>query len=226
MNVLILKNYSFIFFMTICLCCVGCSSVNHYSYHSDQYHNFNSSEQVLGLPVLYCGVTPTGDCITENERIIDEALSDIWKSQYIPISQSNKKEYKILINELISNLTENPDIKSDLILKSREELFGNIIKTSGCRYATLPRIIKHDMTSQMTLNMGYAIPLGVTIIFGNFPLPLDIKKENLPVYTLSLIDMQEKRIIAEEVLGEKIDIDENSIEYPESLLTDIAYNSK
>jgi hypothetical protein len=203
---------------------MGCSTSNYYQYGTYSISDYSSS--ILGLPVVFDGITSSNECIARTEKKIDEKMIGLWKSKYIPISQG-KKEYKSLIDELTTHLSSPSEaalkLNPELILENKKELCEKIIETTGCRYVIFPRCTISDMTSQLTLASLCIIPIPpVTILPGIIPIPLETKKEKALVYTLTLIDLKKNLILAREVLASKEDVKSECLEYPADIIENIA----
>jgi len=215
-----IKKYSLII-VFILLFLIGCINAHNYSYKIDDYDE-DKLGYISALPIIFDGVTPSSECISKLEKNIDEELRGMWKEQYIPMSVG-RQEYQPLIDALATHLAANSpkkiNVNLESILKTQNEFCTNLTDTSRCRYVILPRAIIKNATSQMILGFIYAIPLGPVIIYGTIPVPLDPEDEDIPVYTLTLLDLEKKSIVAEEVIALKKDIADTCSKYPYDYLS-------
>ena len=65
--------FHLLFFILFLIYFTGCST-HHYSYIADKSTIIKQPDHILGLPVIYNGLTPNRECINYNEKEIDEQL--------------------------------------------------------------------------------------------------------------------------------------------------------
>ncbi len=214
--------------LMICSLCFllvsACSSKYMYVSKSDDAVSPSPSEKILGLPIMFHPMQQSDECITKSENDIDKKLTGVWKGDYVPISAS-KTLYREQIEILLSIFTPNQDtsmrINSETLLKKGRQVCALLKEKTGCRYAVLPHCIKREFLSQTVIDVGYFIPAGPIIIYGSLPLPLSDKKDELPLYMLSLIDLEMNKVVTEVVYAKKIDIDADCLEFPTKIFKEL-----
>ena len=223
-----IQRHKLIFFILTTLFLANCSSTSHYSYYPKTSSVSDLSGNILGLPLVLDGIEPNSECLAETEKDIDEKLLNIWKTNYIPISEG-KNEYKSLVDELTNHISSNSEKALNLniktILENNQDLCNSLIKASGSRYAIVPRAIKSDVISKRTLLSYWVIPLlPFTCIGGVAPIPWSSKKGELSAYTLTLIDLEKKVVVSEYVSASKGKFENDCVDFPKVRAKDMMGN--
>lgn len=219
-----MKKFVMVVWIITLFVCGGCSSKHYYSFKPEQPVSIMASEKIVGFPLLHTGIENQGECVLESEKEIDEELMDIWEDQYIPISISREK-YSDVLEPVLFSLSNDPEYHFNVIpsltFKIHDDVCKQLMEETGCRYAVVPQIISKDSTTQTIINVGWFVPAGPIVVYGSFPLTVGLNADALPVFTLTLIDLTTREIIAQEVLASKTNLNKDSIEYPTTLIDKI-----
>lgn len=202
----------------------GCSNSCRNSFRSSDFTGQKKTDKIIGLPLIAMGIHHDASCLIESENDIDKKLKSIWEDQYIPISKS-KTAYSDCVGRIqkaLSSYTNHYYVHSDVLsMTINEDLCRRLMENSGARYAVVPKIAPQNFTLKSTIHMIYFVPAGPIVIYGALPIPIATGQDEMPVFTLSLLDLETKTIVAEEIFASKKKINEECMRYPVRFISDI-----
>lgn len=197
----------------------SCRSTRLETYAPKNSAPYEFSGKILGLPLMGGGRQLDASARRQREQEIDESLGRRWESRFVPISEA-RASHKDLLIPWVRGMIGDYDLAARLRINARlSEALG---KASGCRYAVLPTIGRCASDEANILTIGYVIPAGMVIIYGDMPVFLGkYEIEDMPICTMTLIDLKESKVISEAMLITRDKkLDPFSI-YPEALINGI-----
>jgi len=196
-------------FLILCaLMFVGCSTTTSSSYRAPDTNLRASKDGILGLPLVVanCSLSPETRIGIENQ--IDVEMQKAFGSRYKPIA-SVRKNYGPLAEAISAAI--GPPCPTALQAEMQRTNLVALATESKCRYALLPRFTGYEVVTQRYLDLGWIIPLGPIIVFGDSPIRIGSNhKQQMPIHTVCLVDLNNARILAEEGDAVKMEVSSTS----------------
>jgi hypothetical protein len=191
----------------------GCSTTHHSFTMAPGTKDFSAPIKIVGLPLVPKGVILSPAKIRELEDQVDFLLQTDDNSRYFPIELLHR-QHGDLAEAVSRHLSHHcsPGLKTE----ETRRLCRELVKATGCRYAVVPKCTRYQMSTLTSVRTLYMIPLGYYFVYGNLPFSGSVQFKDIPVYSLTLVDLQEVRILSHEIVAKAKEVEPDGYDFPKA----------